>query len=408
MKKTGLLFLALVLMTAADVVADNPEYISPMHPWITSDEPGQCPICGMDLVPYDQFESGGSGSIIEIDPVVVQNLGVRLATAVRGDLQSNIRTVGIVGYEETGQTSVNSKISGWVEELHVSQTGQEIRKGELLLSIYSPDLVSAQEEYLMAVRNYERLQHSSVTGVAESAERLLASAAQRLRYWDISQQDIEALRRSKQVRKTLPLYAPYDGVVVKKMVTQGMFINAGTELYQLADLSRVWVYADIYEHDLPWIAQGMAAEVEIPHRQQRLPGTVDLLYPYADGKTRTVKARIALANSDRALRPDMFVTVRLQGRTVRNAVLVPTEAILDSGEQQRVFVALGDGRFEPRPVHTGLRGSDGLVEVHGIDAGEQVVVSAQFMLDSESRLREAIEKMRTPKKAEPSLDDLFE
>jgi len=407
MKKTLLLLLTLLLLTAAHVSAETPKYISPMHPWITSEEPGQCPICGMDLVPYDQFEGGGSGSTIEIDPVVVQNMGVRLSSVVRGDLQRNIRTVGIVGYEEAGQTSVNSKIAGWVEQLHVNQTGQEVKKGQLLLSIYSPDLVSAQEEYLMALRNVERLQHSSIVGVTDSTERLLAAAQTRLRYWDIAPREIDRLRQTKVVQRALPLYAPFNGVVTDKMVSQGMFINAGMELYRLADLSRIWVYADIYEYELPWIAQGMAAEVEIPQLGKTVTGKVNLLYPYADGVTRTVKARIELSNRDRQLRPDMFVTVRLQGRSVADSLLVPSEAVLDSGERQRVFVALGDGKFDPRPVTVGLRGSNGLVEVHGLHEGEQVVVSAQFMFDSESRLREAIEKMRAVGGDDVSVDDLF-
>lgn len=408
MKKTFLLLMTMLLLTAAHVAAETPKYISPMHPFITSDEPGQCPICGMDLVPYDQFESGGTGSIIEIDPVVVQNMGVRLAQVERGELSRNIRTVGIVGYEEAGQTSINSKIAGWIEQLHVNQTGQEVKKGQLLLSIYSPDLVSAQEEYLMALRNVERLKHSSIARVADNAKRLLAAAETRLNYWDIAPRDIERLAQTGEVRRTLPLYAPFNGVVTDKMVNQGMFINAGMELYRLADLSRIWVNADIYEYELPWIAQGMAVEVEIPQLGKTISSNVDLIYPYADGVTRTVKARIELPNPDRQLRPDMFVSVRLQGRTVTDALLVPSEAVLDSGQQQRVFVALGDGKFDPRPVHVGLRGSNGLVEVHGLHEGEQVVVSAQFMLDSESRLREAIEKMRAPAVAQPSLDDLFE
>lgn len=407
MKKTLLLLLTILLLAAFNAAADTPKYISPMHPWITSDEPGQCPICGMDLVPYDQFSGGGAGSIIEIDPVVVQNMGVRLAPVTRGDLQRNIRTVGIVAYEETTRTSINSKISGWVERLHVNQAGQEVRKGQLLLSIYSPDLVSAQEEYLMALRNAERLQHSSIAGVAESANRLLAAAENRLRFWDIAPREIERLRQTREVLRTLPLYAPFNGVVTEKMVNQGMFVDSGMELYQLADLSRIWVYADIYEYELPWIAQGMVAEVEIPQLRKTIPGKVDLIYPYADGMTRTVKARIELTNADRQLRPDMFVTVRLQGRTVTDALLVPSEAVLNSGEQQRVFVALGEGKFEPRPVHMGLRGSNGQVEVHGVHEGEQVVVSAQFMFDSESRLREAIEKMRAVTGSDVSVDDLF-
>ncbi|HMB15540.1 MAG TPA: efflux RND transporter periplasmic adaptor subunit, partial [Pelovirga sp.] len=193
MKKILLLLLTILLLGTAHLAAETPKYISPMHPWITSDEPGQCPICNMDLVPYDQFESGESGSIIDIDPVVVQNMGVRLAPVKRGNLQRNIRTVGIVDYEESGQTSVNSKIAGWVEQLHVNQTGQEVKKGQLLLSIYSPDLVSAQEEYLMALRNFQRLEQSSVNGVADGARRLLTAAQTRLRYWDIAPRDIERL-----------------------------------------------------------------------------------------------------------------------------------------------------------------------------------------------------------------------
>jgi Cu(I)/Ag(I) efflux system membrane fusion protein len=326
-------------------------------------------------------------------------MGVRVAPVARKDLSRTIRTVGLIGYEEPKQFSVNSKIEGWVERLHVNETGQFVKKGAPLLEIYSPALVSAQEEFLLARNNSLALAESPFPAIADGAKRLLEASRRRLKLWDISDRQIARLEKTGEVAKSLTLYAPYDGVVTTKMVREGMFIKSGMELLALSDISKVWVYADIYEYELPWVKLGQKAKIILPYvGSQPIESTVSYIYPFVEPKTRTVKARFDIRNPDFALKPDMYVNVRLESEPVKNALTVPAEAILHSGEKQTVFVALGGGKFEPRQVRTGVQSEAGDIEVvQGVLEGEQVVISAQFMLDSESKLREAIQKMLEPK-----------
>jgi Cu(I)/Ag(I) efflux system membrane fusion protein/cobalt-zinc-cadmium efflux system membrane fusion protein len=448
--------------TTAAAPADAAQYTCGMHPFVIQDEPGTCPICGMNLTPlksvggaaktaqaggerkikywvapmdptYIREEPGKSpmgmdlvpvyedealgGSVIRIDPVTQQNMGVRTAEAVRRDLKRTVRTVGLVGYEEPRQFSINAKIGGWIETLHVNETGQFIKKGQPLLSIYSPELVAAQEEYLLALNNKSRLEKSPFPEIAEGAERLLESSRKRLNYWDISDRQIERLRKTGEVKKSLTLYAPYDGIVTLKMANEGQRIQAGMELFRISDISNVWIYADIYEYELPWVKVGQEARVELPYGGEPIRGKIDQIYPYLEAKTRTVKARIVLDNPEFTLKPDMYVNVLIDAQTVKDVLAIPSEAVIDTGKSRTVFVALGDGKFEPRQIRTGLRGEKGYIQVEeGLLPGEWVVTSAQFMLDSESQLREAISKMMEPKQPAPSaheghegesLDDLF-
>ena len=373
---------------------------APMDPTFIRDEPGKSPM-GMDLVPVYENEATG-GAMISIDPATIQNMGVRTAAVTRGNLSRTIRTVGLVSYEESKQYVVNVKVAGWVERLYVDQTGQQVKKGQKLLEIYSPELVTAQQELLLARDNYNSLKDSNFAQIAESAKRLLDSSRKRLKLWDVSEWQIGHLEKTGKVHKTVTLFAPYDGVVTMKMVNEGMYVKPGMTLINLADLSKVWVLADLYEYQLPWVKVGQTAEVVLPYVKGRsYQANVSYLYPYVQGKTRTVKARLELDNSDFELRPDMYVTVYLTGEKIADALLVPQEAVLYSGEKQTVFVALSGGRFESRLIKTGLQGEDGHIEVvQGLFEGEQVVTSAQFMLDSESKLREAIQKMLTPSRAE--------
>lgn len=373
---------------------------APMDPTFIRDEPGKSPM-GMDLIPVYENEATG-GSMITIDPTTIQNMGVRTAAVTRGDLARTIRTVGLVSYEESKQYVVNAKIAGWVEKLYVAETGQQVKKGQKLLEIYSPDLVAAQQELLLARDNYRSLQDSSFAQIAENAERLLESSRKRLQLWDVSKKQIARLEKTGEVRKTVTLYSSYDGIVTMKMVNEGMYVKPGMTLLNLADLSQVWVLADIYEYQLPWVKVGQRARVELPYVQDRkFTAQVDYLYPYVEAKTRTVKARIKFDNADFELRPDMYVNVYLTGEQVTDALLIPVEAVLRSGEKQTVFIALAGGRFEPRLIKTGLQGEGGHIEVvQGVFEGEQVVTSAQFLLDSESKLREAIQKMLNPTRAE--------
>lgn len=387
---------------------------APMDPTYIRDEPGKSPM-GMDLIPVYEDQATG-GALISIDPATIQNMGVRTAAVMRGDLERSIRTVGLVSYEEPKQYVINAKIAGWVEKLYVAETGQQVKKGQKLLEIYSPELVTAQQELLLARDNYNSLKDSSFPEIADSARRLLESSRKRLQLWDVTQRQIDRLEKTGQVRKTVTLFAPYDGIVTMKMITEGMYVKPGMTLINLADLSKVWVMADIYEYQLPWVKVGQKVRVELPYvREKERTAHISYIYPFVDPKTRTVKARIEFDNADFELRPDMFVTVYLSGEKQVDTLVIPNEAVLHSGEKKTVFVALSGGRFEPRLVKTGLQGEGGHIEiVQGLFEGEQVVTSAQFMLDSESKLREAIQKMMKPtrsespdKNADDDMEDLF-
>jgi Cu(I)/Ag(I) efflux system membrane fusion protein/cobalt-zinc-cadmium efflux system membrane fusion protein len=269
-----------------------------------------------------------------------------------------------------------------------------VRKGQPLLDIYSPELVAAQQEYLLALSHRSELAGSSFAEIGAGGDRLVEAARQRLKYWDISAGQVAQLEKSGRIRKTLTLYSPYSGIVTEKKVLEGMSVMPGMELMQIADISRVWVYADIYEYELPWVKQGQDAVVEIPNAVDKpLRGKVAYVYPTVDPMTRTIQVRIELPNPGLKLKPEMFANVRLQTLPVKNALTV-----LNSGTGQHVFVALGQGQFEPRTVTTGVQGANGRVQVlSGLKNGEEVVTSAQFLFDSESKLREAIQKMQEPK-----------
>ncbi|NOY12615.1 MAG: efflux RND transporter periplasmic adaptor subunit [Deltaproteobacteria bacterium] len=372
---------------------------APMDPTYIRNEPGKSPM-GMDLVPVYEDEATG-GAIIKIDANTIQNMGVRTARVLRGNLSRTIRTIGLVAYNEPEQYVVNTKIAGWIEKLYVAELGQKVKKGQKLLEIYSPELVTAQQELLLARDNYRSLQKSSFPQIVANAKRLLEASRKRLELWDVSKKQISRLEKTSEVRKTVTLYAPYSGIVTKKLTRQGAYAKPGVALLNLADLSKVWVLADIYEYQLPWVKVGQQAVVELPYvHDRKFSARISYLYPYVEAKTRTVKARIEFDNADSELRPDMYVNVYLHGETVTGALLIPQEAVLYSGEHTRVFIALDGGRFEPREVKVGLQGEDGLIEIkQGLLEGELVVTSAQFLLDSESKLREAIQKMLKPKAA---------
>ena len=387
--------------------AEATKWTCGMHPFIIQDEPGLCPICNMELTPLKPGtggQGGGSSGGVAVDPVIQQSMGVRTAIAESRDLNRSLRTVGLVTFDEARQYAVNSKIEGWIERLYVNQSGQPVRKGQPLLEIYSPDLVTAQQEYLLALESSKRLSQSPFPEVAGGGQRLLDAARSRLRYWDISEAQISQLEKTGQVKKSLTLYSPYGGIVTMKKVLQGMRVMAGEELLQIADLSQVWVNADIYEQDLPWIKVGQVARVELPYAPGRiLEGKVDYIYPYLAGETRTVKARIVFANPGLELKPEMYANLQIATAPARDVLAIPVDAVLRSGQGAVVFVAMGEGKFDPRQVETGVSGDDGYVEIRsGLNPGEQVVTSAQFMLDSESKLREAIAKMMEPQAPAPA------
>jgi Cu(I)/Ag(I) efflux system membrane fusion protein len=402
-------------------------YTCGMHPWIIEDHPGNCPICGMKLVPIHSSagtisagprkvlyykstmmagetspnpgkdsmgmemvpvyasETDENSSTIAIDPATIQLMNIQTAEVVRGPLRRTIRTVGTIDYNETTLVDVTTKFKGWIEKLDVDATGELVHQGEPLFEIYSPDLYSAQAEYL------------SVLDSSNSPDFVILrdAALDKLKFFDISDGQIAALGKSHRPQKTLQILAPADGFVIEKNVVQGQMVEAGTTLYRLADLGLVWVYAEVYEQDLPYVQLGQEAVVKLsslPDREFR--GRVTYIYPDVDEKTRTAKVRLEFENPGYFLKPGMFVSAEITSELEPSALLVPDSAVLRSGKKNTVFVALSGGKFDPRTVELGPESEDDMVEVtSGLQAGERIVTSGQFMLDSESQLREAIQKM---------------
>ena len=403
-------------------------YTCGMHPWIIQDHPGNCPICGMklepvhktatatagghkilyykstmkpgetspvpakdsmgmDMVPVYEGE-GSASSAITVDPATIQRMNIQTTAVERGPLRRTIRTVGTIDYNETALTDVTTRFKGWIEKLDVDATGQLVHRGAPLFDIYSPELYSAQAEYLAV------LDSTNAPGSAALRE----AALDKLKFFDISDPQIAALQKARAPRQTLQILAPADGFVIEKNVVQGQMVDAGMTLYRLADLGIVWVYAQVYEQDLPYVQLGQEATVKLsslPDREFR--GRVTYIYPNVDEKTRTARVRLEFENPGYFLKPGMFVSVQIASELKPSALLVPDSAVLRSGEKNTVFVALPGGKFDPRTVELGLEGEQDRYEVvSGLQAGERVVTSGQFMLDSESQLREAIQKMREP------------
>ena len=270
-----------------------------------------------------------------------------------------------------------------------------VKKGQPLFDIYSPELVTAQEEYLLSLHHNESLKESPYPSIREGAQRLLNASRTRLRYWDLTEQQIKTIENTGIVQKTLTIYSPASGVVIKKIAFQGHNVKAGEHLYEIADLSKVWVDVEVYEYELPWIKKGMSAEMDISYIPGKIfTGKVLYVYPFLTAKTRTAKLRLEFPNPDYELKPDMYANVNLTSAVSEDSLVIPQEAVIDSGVRKLVFVAIGKGKFQPREVKLGLEGNDDEFQVlEGLRENEQIVISAQFMLDSESRLREAIQKM---------------
>ena len=371
-------------------------YRNPMNPNITSPIPAQDEM-GMDYIPV--FPEGGADAgaptgTVRIDPTIVQDIGVRTTIAKRSTLSRNIRTVGRVTYDEQRVARLHPKYDGWVEQLFIDKTGERVKKGSMLLSIYSPQLVATQEEYLLALNNAEMLKDSPFADVRLGAQSLLHSAEQRLHLLDVPEHQINQLKTRREITKGVHIHSPFDGIVMNIGARNGERITPEKELYMIADLSRVWVIADLYEDDMPWIRTGDKARVQVSGIPGRtFTGKVSYIYPYLEAKTRTVKVRMEFNNADLALKPDMFANVDILTNPQVNAVTVPAEAIVRTGTQEQVFIQRAPGQFEPRKVVVGVAANGQIQIVSGLKEGEVVVTSSQFLIDSESKLKEATAKM---------------
>ncbi len=367
-------------------------YTCGMHPWVIEPHPGNCPICGMKLVPLDPAKFSGE---VTISPEVSQNIGVRVEKVSQGSAGGSIRTVGTVTYDETRLVDVNLKVSGWIEKLYVNYLGKPVKRGQRLFDLYSPDLYAAEEEYLLAYRASRRSGPGEGKSVAAVRGDLLQAARTKLALFDISDKQIAALEARGAPSKTMTIVSPESGVVIEKQAFEGMKVTPGTTAYRIADLSHVWVMATVYEYQSQQIKVGQQATMTLTYLPgETFSGKVVYIYPYLDQRTRQINVRIDFANPKLTLKPGMYATVVFQGTKTANRVLVSRSAVIDTGERQVAFVALGHGRFEPRNVHMGAETGDGKVQIlDGLKPGELVVTSGQFLIDSEARMREALAKM---------------
>ncbi len=395
-----LLLVSAVLVTScskspsADTKGEKTLYTCSMHPQIIRDKPGDCPICGMKLTPIKKKSAPAAAPVdrtIAVDARTTQQMGVRTALVERGPLRKDIRALARIEFNETAVSDVNVREGGWIEKLYVDSVGQLVHRGQPLFDLFSPELLVAQKEYLLA---------------AERGADYAAQTIVKLRNVGISDAQIAQLQKTRQARQVIQVESPRDGFVVEKNAIVGQMIEKGANLYRIADLATVWVLADIYESDLPFIEVGQPATVRLSYLPDRVfSGRVTYIYPTVDEKTRAVRVRMEFYNPGYFLKPGMYATAEIHAELAPDAVLVPDMAVLRSGERNTVFVDLGDGRFEPRPVSLGAGGAGDVYQVlDGLKAGERVVTSGQFLLDSESQLREAVQKMSDPHAADAAPD----
>jgi Cu(I)/Ag(I) efflux system membrane fusion protein/cobalt-zinc-cadmium efflux system membrane fusion protein len=396
-----------------------PMYVCPMHPAVRQATPGTCPKCGMDLVleqPAGQTTTASAGhehaaigtpsdsaseivpgtettprAGVELDLRRQQLVGVRVTEATTAEITRSIRAVGTVVFDETRQAEVNLKVEAWIRDLYVNATGQAVRRGQPLFTFYSPDLLATQNEYLLALHTRDQLRASPVSDARDYAERLVEAARTRLALWDIPADQLEALERTRQPVTALVFPSPVSGVVVEKQAVQGMRAMPGETLYRISDLSTVWVEGDVYERDLSFVRLGKPAGVTVEALPgERFTGRIAFVSPQVHEATRAARVRIVLPNQGGRLKPGMFATLAIDASLGRGTV-VPTDAVIDSGAAQYVFISQGEGRFEPRRVATGQRLEGRIQVTSGLEPGERVASGAAFFIDSESQMRAAME-----------------
>jgi Cu(I)/Ag(I) efflux system membrane fusion protein len=366
----------------------DPKYVCPMHPQIIKDEPGTCPICGMDLVERMLDPMTGKGPQVALTPAVVQTLGVRTAAVERGTLWKYISTVGRVEYDETRLAHVHPRASGWIESLALRAEGEPVTRGQQLAELYAPEILSAQVDFLLS-RDGSRAGQRVIS--ADKARNIL-------RLLDVPGDIIRDIEKTGEPRNRIPVRAPIDGIVTQMTARDGMYVTESSQMFTIADLGRVWVMVDIYEHQIDWLAQGLTAEMTVPARPGRSwEGEVDYLYPELDRQTRTLRVRLVFDNPGLVLKPNMFANVVIYGGPKRDVLKVPAEALIVTGERTAVVKLLasdeGGSRFQPADVVTGMQRGGEVEILSGLDEGDLVVTSGQFLIDSESSLQASFMRM---------------
>jgi Cu(I)/Ag(I) efflux system membrane fusion protein len=358
------------------------KYVCPMHPQIIRDEPGgTCPICGMDLVQKMIDAQAGKHPTVEISNAVVNSMGVRTAPARVETLWKYIETVGRIAYDETRLAHVHPRAAGWMEQLDLRAVGDPVERGQLIGRLYSEQILSAQVDFLIALDQ-------------ANGKRRVEKARNRLRLLGVPEGTISLIQEKAETINTVPILANASGVVTMLGARRGMYVSPDTEIVTIADLGRIWVLVDVYEHQIDWLAAGVSAEIRVPAYPGRVwEGAVEYIYPELDPKSRTLKVRLAFDNPEGLLKANMFAEVVIYGGPKRGVLAVPAESVIETGRRVSVVLALGGGRFQPVDVVTGMR-SNGLVEIlNGIRAGDQVVTSGQFLIDSESSLQASFVRM---------------
>jgi Cu(I)/Ag(I) efflux system membrane fusion protein len=353
-------------------------WVAPMDPNFRRDKPGKSPM-GMDLVPVYEEDEDDSGAVT-ISPAIEQSLGVRTAAVERSRLGRLIDTVGYVTYDESLVAHIHLRVEGWIEKLFVSYEGERVKKGDPLFELYSPELVNAQEEYLEALRTGNK--------------RLMRSSRDRLLSLDITDSQIDALKNSRKVRQNITFYAPQDGIVTSLNAPVGMYVKPATRVMSLVDLSRVWVQVEVFERQADWVKVGQPAEMSLSFLPGKLwEGDVVYVYPELSKKTRTLKVRLQFDNPDERLKPNMYANVKLYTGIKRDILIVPSEAVINSGRMTRVLVARGEGKFVPRKVTVGIESGNYTEILSGVEEGDRVVTSGQFLIDSEASLKGSLTRM---------------
>lgn len=358
----------------------DPKYVCPMHPQIVKDEPGNCPICGMNLVAKKIEPQKDQYPTVQITNTVIQNMGVRTQPAKLESLKKRIRTVGRIDYDETKLTHVHPRSSGWIEKLHFRAEGDPVKRGQILGDIYSPEILSAQVDYLIALKQAGTIRKEK----ARNGLRLLG----------VSENTIKRIEKRGESQNTIPLYAPASGIMTLLTAREGMYVKPEMEIFTIANLSRVWVWVDVFEHQIDWLKTGLTAVISVPaYPGQKWEGKVDYIYPELDPDSRTLRVRLVFDNPSLLLKANMYAEVEIFSEPKQNALVIPSEALIETGERTSVVTALGGGRYQPKDVIAGIQ-SDGRVEIlDGLDDGDVVVVSGQFLIDSESSLQASFMRM---------------
>ncbi|ACD96784.1 efflux RND transporter periplasmic adaptor subunit [Trichlorobacter lovleyi] len=376
----------------------GPLYTCPMHPFIIQDKPGSCPICGMELVKKlsdaqnavqtaEQRQQAEKLGHIALSTTQRVMANVATQAAAVQTISKEISAVGVVQYDQSRQAKVTAWIAGRIDRLHVDTVGAYVARNRPVAEVYSPELLASQQEYLLAVKSREQLKNSPIPSIAQNGEGLVASARQRLMLYGVKESQIAELERAGKPNIRLPIYTPLSGVVTEKLVQQGQYVNVGDALFNIADLSRVWIEVEVYESEFQNIRIGQTVEIasqSFPGK--RFSGHVAFIYPFLDPKTRTVRARVEMPNPGLRLKPDMFVNAVIKVG-LSPAIVVPVSAVMDSGKRQVVWIETQAGVFEPREVKVGQRSDDRIQILSGIKAGDKVAVSGAYLIDSESQLR---------------------